>query len=133
MLYTVIAPIAIIIPRKTKKDKRISLSLNTYRNLHYMVSNQVKRAFKELLATQIEPLPKFGCIELWFDFYPKSKQRSDLGNWTSICEKFFLDALVEAGKLEDDNMNWVPRTHSTFAGIDPDKVGKIIITIKEIP
>ncbi len=130
--YSVKAPIVIYLPRKTMKDKRISLSMNTYRNLHYLVSNQAKRLFKELLAPQIHQLPMFGQIELWFDYYPKTRQRSDLGNWTSICEKFFLDALVEFGKLEDDSMQYVPRTHSTYCGLDPGKEGKVIITIKEI-
>ncbi len=133
MLHTITAPIYIVLPRKTIKDKRIPLSLNWYRNAHYITSNDVKKIYKEILKPQILKLPKLSVIEIWFDYYSKTKQRSDLGNWVSVSEKFALDALVELGKLKDDSMRFVPRTHSTFCGTDPDKQGKMIITIKEIP
>lgn len=46
-------PLAIYLPRKTKKDKRVSLSMNTYRNLHYIVSNNVKKKYRKLVEEQI--------------------------------------------------------------------------------
>jgi len=132
MLYTIIAPVYITIPRVTKKDKIIPLSLNWYRNAHHIEANNVKIKYKELLSNQILSLPMFGSILVGFDYYPKTKQRSDLGNWVSISEKFFLDALVELGKLEDDSCYYVPRTFPRFQCIDPKKKGKMIITIEEI-
>ncbi len=35
-------PLSVVIPRKTKEDKKIMLNLNTFRNLHYMTMNQAK-------------------------------------------------------------------------------------------
>ena len=130
-MYSLIAPVYITLPRKTKKDKTIPLSLNWYRNSHYIISNQVKVAFKEHMRQQILQLPMFGKISIHFDYYSKTKQRSDLGNWVSVCEKFFLDALVELGKLEDDSMHYVTNTSAMYCGCDPSKQGKIIITIRE--
>ena len=134
MKYSLTAPTYITLPRKRVKDRTYPLSLNAYRNWHFQVSNQIKEAFKTHMAPQISSLPTFpGAIEIWFDYYPRTRQRSDVGNWISVCEKFFLDALVTLGKLTDDSMHYVPRTHSTFCGVDPDKQGKILITIQEIP
>lgn len=46
-------PLAIYLPRKTKKDKRIAISLSTYRNLHYIVSNQAKKLYKDIVKEKI--------------------------------------------------------------------------------
>lgn len=35
------------LPKKTKKDKRVHLNLNTYRNLHHIISNQSKNNIKK--------------------------------------------------------------------------------------
>lgn len=45
-------PLAIYQERKTKKDKRIGLSVNTYRNAHYIVNNNAKKKYKELVKEQ---------------------------------------------------------------------------------
>lgn len=46
-------PLVLYLPRKTKKDKRVALSLSTYRNLHYMVSNQAKKIYKDIVKEKI--------------------------------------------------------------------------------
>ena len=47
-------PYALVLPRKKGKDKRISINLNTYRNLHFQINNQCKRLYKELMREQLE-------------------------------------------------------------------------------
>lgn len=42
-------PVFIMIPRKTKADRKISINLNTYRNTHYVINNQLKHLYKESL------------------------------------------------------------------------------------
>ena len=50
----VVIPNPVYIPRKTKKDKPISLSMNWYRNAHHHVSNEVKGIVKEEVKKYLE-------------------------------------------------------------------------------
>jgi len=48
------SPIYLIQPRKTKKDKKYALNINTYRNLNFIVNNILKKQYKELMRDQLE-------------------------------------------------------------------------------
>ena len=106
-VYTVFSPVSVTIPRKTKKDRIVYLNLNTYRNLHYIINNQAKGIYKELMETQISKLPKFNKIALLFELHKGSKRKIDRHNICSIVQKFFCDALVELGKLDDDDDRFI--------------------------
>jgi len=106
-MYKVICPIYITLPRKTKKDRKVSINLNAYRNWDFRVSNIVKIKFKEMIKEQIIKLPKFNKIKLEFILYRPTRRKGDRSNVHSIVEKFFCDALVEFEKLEDDNDNFI--------------------------
>ena len=93
------SPISVMVSKK----KKIALNLNIYRNLHYLVNNKAKKEYKSLMAHQIHQLPKFKKIKLEFILHKNSKRKLDRHNVNSIVEKFFADALVEYGKLIDDN------------------------------
>ena len=43
MIHKIESPLFVMLPRKTTKDKRISLNMNTYRNLHHRTNNDAKR------------------------------------------------------------------------------------------
>lgn len=101
-----------------KKDDKFYVNLNQYRNAHYHTLNSAKIAFKELISDQVKQLPKFNVIKLWYRVFAPSKRLVDTNNICSIADKFFCDALVEAGKLEDDNYNFLIETRFTFGGID---------------
>ena len=49
----IIVPLYITLPRKTKKDKKISLNLNWYRNVNFHTNNEVKKKFKEIVKPQL--------------------------------------------------------------------------------
>jgi len=132
MKYSLIAPTRIVLPRKTKADKVIPINLNWYRNAHYQVSNQAKKIYKQSMTNQIMPLPMFGSISISMTYFSKTKQKSDIDNWCSVNNKFFQDALVELGKLEEDNYLYVPKVSYSYGGLDPRKQGYIEITIKEL-
>jgi hypothetical protein len=51
-----IMPLAIYLPRKTKKDRRVAISLNVYRNLHHQINNQVKKEYKKIVQQQIDEM-----------------------------------------------------------------------------
>lgn len=112
------APLYIDLPRKTKKDKRCHVNLNQYRNWHYLVSNQVKQLYKEAVSDQLRELRFEEPIELTLTLYKSSKRKLDRANVLSIQEKFFCDALVELGCIEDDNDNFIKATHYYTGGID---------------
>lgn len=103
-----------------KKDNKFYVNLNQYRNAHYHTLNSAKIAFKELISDQVKQLPKFNVIKLWYRVFAPSKRLVDTNNICSIADKFFCDALVEAGKLEDDNYNFLIETRFTFGGIDKE-------------
>ncbi len=101
------------------KIRKNYINLNVYRNLHYQVNNQIKIAYKELVLSQIEGL-RFGRIRLNFVLYRGDRRRVDRSNILSIHEKYFCDALVESGCIEDDNDNFLESTHYYTGNVDKE-------------
>lgn len=95
------------------------LNLNQYRNTHFRTLNTVKINYKECMRSQIATGPKYNRIVCIYTVYPANKRLFDIGNVCCIHQKFFEDALVELGKLPDDNYNYIPLTIYAFGGIDP--------------
>lgn len=123
-------PLFIELPRKTKKAKRISLNLNTYRNLHYILSNQAKDAFKEYVKKELpKDCPKFYRPTIIYHFMKSGNRRTDLMNWIAVIDKFFLDALVELGYLPDDNTDHVWNYGIDYIG--QTKQGYVWVVINE--
>lgn len=111
-----IAPLKIMV----SKFKGFILNLNQYRNAHFRLLNDSKICYKKCLTAQIEkarPFSKAICI---YTVYPGSKRRFDLGNVCSIHQKYFEDALVELGKLPDDNNKYIPMVVYVMGDIDKD-------------
>ena len=101
--YKLVCPRYLDLPRKTKKDRRVHINLNTYRNLDRFTENQAKVLYKEVMREQIEKLPELGVINATFKVYQGTKIRLDKHNVVAITKKYLFDALVELGKLVDDN------------------------------
>ena len=111
--YLVVTPLSVAV----SKTKSFSLNLNQYRNTHYQILNKAKHSFKECLASQIEALPNFEKVALHYIIFPKTKRRFDLANIGSVVDKFFSDALVELGKLPDDNYQYVQSVSFSFGEV----------------
>lgn len=94
------------------------LNLNQYRNTHFRTLNTVKINYKECMRSQIATGPRYNKIATIYTVYPANKRLFDTGNVCCIHQKFFEDALVELGKLPDDNYNYIPLTVYKFGGID---------------
>lgn len=90
---------------KTKKDKTISLNLNVYRNMHYIVNNKLKQEFKELIAPQLKWKKYKYPIQITYKLY--WKRMSDLDNLQAVVTKYFQDALVEYDCIKDDNFDYI--------------------------
>lgn len=131
--YTLVSPLEVIYG--TKKDgteQKFRLNLNQYRNTHYIILNKAKIAYKELMKEQINRLPELSNISLHYTVYTKTKREFDLSNVCSVVDKFFCDALVELGKLPDDNIKYLSQISFSFGGIDKDNP-RIEVTICQKP
>lgn len=118
-MTTITSPISITLPRKTKKNRKIALNLNIYRNLHYLVNNQVKNIYAEQILSSLKSL-QLNKIRLEFILFIGSNRRSDLSNVCCIVDKFFSDVLVEANAIPDDDVKHIPEVTYKFGGIDKD-------------
>lgn len=127
-----ISPLAVVLPRKTKKDKTIYLNLNVYRNLHYIINNQTKELYDEIMGDQLVGLKLKDPLSLLFVFYKKQNRRTDRSNTLSIVEKFFCDALVKHGCIDDDNDEVITSTHYFSGGIDKDNPRVEVFILPEI-
>ena len=131
MKHKIISPLFITLPRKTVKDKRIALNMNTYRNLHHRISNDAKKAYSEALREQLKDLSIQTPVEVTYKVYKASKRRLDKMNVISVVSKFLLDSITEYGCWEDDNDDYVKT--ETILPTDLDRENpRVEIIIKEI-
>ena len=99
----IICPTFVIIPRKTKKDQKLSINLNTYRNLHFIVESKCKKLFKESVRNQLEGVEFNTPVEVSYKVYKQSARKLDKMNVIAICSKYLMDAITEFGCWEDDD------------------------------
>ena len=131
MKHKIISPLFVTLPRKTVKDKRIALNMNTYRNLHHRISNDAKKAYSEALREQLEGLSIQTPVEVTYKVYKGSKRRLDKMNVVSVVSKFLLDSITDYGCWEDDNDDYVKTETILPTELDRDNP-RVEIIIKEI-
>lgn len=110
--YKVVLPTKLVygISKKTKKPHEYSLNLNTYRNTHFYLLNNMKQLFTNsiLSSTNIKEISKFNKIFLIYIHHPG--RLCDTNNVCSVVDKFFQDTLVKANIIPDDNYKHVVGT-----------------------
>lgn len=131
MIHKIESPLFVTLPRKTVKDKRISLNMNTYRNLHHRVNNNAKKVYFEELREQLEGLSIQTPVEITYKVYKASKRRLDKMNVVSVVAKFLLDAITDYGCWEDDNDDYVKKETILPTELDRERP-RVEIIIKEI-
>ena len=131
MVHKIISPLHVTIPRKTKKDRRIALNMNVYRNLHHSVNGQAKKLYLELLREQLEGLHIQTPVEITYKVFKPTKRILDKMNVISVVSKFLLDAITELGCWEDDNDNFVKTETILPTEIDRSNP-RVEVLIKEI-
>lgn len=131
MIHKIISPLFVMLPRKSKSDKRVSLNMNTYRNLHHRTSNDAKKTYTTLLGEQLNGLTIQTPVEITYKVYKASNRLLDKMNVVSVVSKFLLDAITEYGCWEDDNDKFVKK--ETILPTELDRVNpRVEIIIKEI-
>ena len=131
MTHKIISPLFVTLPRKTIKDKRIALNMNTYRNLHHRISNDAKKAYSEALREQLRNLSIQTPVEITYKVYKASKRRLDKMNVISVVSKFLLDSITDYGCWEDDNDDYVKTETILPTELDRENP-RVEIIIKEI-
>ena len=111
-------PLFVILPRKTKADKKAIINLNNYPNWHYITYNQIKQVYKKELSDQLEGLKLKGKIDLTYIYFKGNNRSADKANVLAVQDKFFCDALTHYGCIEDDNDNVIGDIKFTDGGID---------------
>lgn len=109
-----ISPIKVV----ASKCKSFILNLNQYRNTHFRVLNNCKINYKADMEQQINKTKFHKKVICIYTVYNKRNIRFDLGNVCCIHQKFFEDALVELGKLEDDNVEFIPLVLYKYGNLD---------------
>ena len=107
MIHKIISPLFVDLPRKTKKDKRVYLNMNTYRNLHHRINNDAKILYKELLKDQLQDLIVKTPVEVTYKVFKKTNRKLDKLNVVSVVGKFLMDAIVNYGCLPDDSDDYI--------------------------
>lgn len=114
----IVDQIPLIVP--VSRVKKISLNLNIYRNLHYQVSNKIKKRVVSIIRQncQMEGVIESFPVELIYTIFRQNKRREDLMNIGAIIDKFVSDALVKLGFIPDDNIDYIKKVSFVDGGID---------------
>jgi ABC-type uncharacterized transport system permease subunit len=119
----IILPLEVMIPRKTREDKKVILNLNIYRNAHHMTLNQAKTEMARHVSMAVvesgEEIPSPPYI-FTYTIFPSTGRKFDLGNVCSIIQKFTDDALIEIGAIKDDSYKVVQEVVYKFGAIDKE-------------
>lgn len=107
-MITISVPLSVVLGKK-----RYYLSLNNYRNWHFIVSNKLKELFTEQVFWEnkdlfLNPVSEIKSMEYQL-FFPDSRRRDKM-NFISVIDKFFLDVLVKKNFIVDDNDDFVGET-----------------------
>jgi len=105
-------PLVVLLPRKTKEDKKFRINLNYTNNAHYLEYNKAKKMFKEivrqiLVDTKQDKMKFDKPIDVTAKLYKQSRRRSDKHNFIAANTKFLYDALTELGIIVDDNDEYI--------------------------
>ena len=99
--------------------KKIALSLNEYRNLHFQVLSKLKKQASRIVLSQLPnpPAKPFNSADIQVLFFPDNLHK-DLRNFAPIASKFADDAMVEYGFLKDDNCKYITSVHDQVMELD---------------
>jgi hypothetical protein len=118
LIDTITAPLFVHTTKSETSKGKFILNLNNYRNAFPHKLNESKIQYKAQLKDQISKLPKLDKVRVRFTLFPKTRRRTDTPNVCSIHDKYFMDALVEFGKLEDDTYEYYLETAYRFGHVD---------------
>ena len=113
------------------KTKKVLVAMNWYRNAHYIVSNNIKKFYRQVVHTELKGkrMTLVGRLHINYEIYI-GRRGTDGGNVRSVIEKFVLDALKKEGIIRDDSFEDIVSDSSQYF-LDRDN-SRADITIKEL-
>jgi Holliday junction resolvase RusA-like endonuclease len=129
--YRIVTPMYIDLERKTKKDRRVYINMNSYGNVNHFINNQVKIKFKKVIAEQLTGITIPTPVEIVYQVFKPSRRRLDKMNVIAVTSKYLLDAITEIGCWEDDNDDYVKKETILPTVYDKNN-GRVEILIKTI-
>jgi len=95
-----------------------------------MEQNKIKKWYKMIILSKLEKdNVKIKSVKMEYELYYKNSG-CDLMNVGAIVDKFVMDALQEAGIIENDNVRFYKESAYKAAGQDKENP-RIIIKIME--
>ena len=124
MTIEYVLPISVTVPMKKVPDKKYMLNMNNYRNWHHQVQSSTKRLFEPISGQGFSA----NKIRISYQVEKTTKRRFDTMNIISIVDKFFLDWLVNNGRLSDDKCDMV--SYGYIDGCNGCKESRVIAKIE---
>jgi Holliday junction resolvase RusA-like endonuclease len=129
--YRIVTPMYIDLERKTKKDRRVYVNMNSYGNVNHFINNQVKKKFKDIVSRQLVGVKIPTPVDIFYQVFKPSKRRLDKMNVIAVTSKYLLDAITETGCWEDDNDDYV-KTETILPTVYDKGNGRVEILIRTI-
>ena len=124
-------PLMVMLPRKRGPDRKFSVNMNTFTGIKPFTYDSAKKAYRDYMEEQLTSVePANGTISITYDYYARMNNSPDMDNFVSAGMKFFQDAMVNHGFIEDDNVHFIPCYSARYMGIDrknPRIVAKITV------
>ena len=123
-----IVPMYVELPRKTKKNLNVWLNMNRFMNLHFLVKNNAKKVFFEVMRDQLEGVKIDTPVDITYQLFSPDKRKRDKMNAIAVVSKFMLDAITHYGCWEDDNDEFV-KTETLLPTVYDKGNGRIEVII----
>jgi hypothetical protein len=113
-------------------QKEYVISLNNYHNWHFQVRNKLKKYYTAIACDKLGDVVFDEPISITYIYFKPDKRKRDRDNPLSVHNKFFKDALVANGCIEDDTDEFVESELFFTGGIDKENPRVDIIITKAI-
>lgn len=104
---SLVTPMYIELERKTKKNRRVAINMNSYGNVNHHINNEVKKRFKAIVSEQLKGVTIETPVNITYQVFKPSRRRLDKMNVIAVTSKYLLDAITELKCWEDDNDDYV--------------------------
>ena len=115
------------------KKSRFSVDVN-----HFVLRNRwdygkAKKKYCEHMREQLEGFDMIeGQIHIHYEYFNGKDNSPDLDNFVGGAKKFFQDAMVHHGLIEDDNINFITSSSEEYRGLDRENPRIVAsITVKQ--
>jgi len=116
-------------PTFTRKGKSVKLSQNIFKKMHWGSQAKCKKDYAELVEGFVDSLPVFEWIRPQYTLFFKGNRAKDLDNYWFPVHKFLMDAIVDRGKLEDDNFKFVRGFEVDFGESGKDVQDYVVVEL----